>query len=124
MKEVMAFIRTNKVNVTKKALGDAGFPSFTCRKCLGRGKKHLDPAMMQYVLSAGELPVSRVGESFTEGARMIAKRFFTLIVEDDQVDKAVHIIIDANQTGNPGDGKIFILPIAETYKVRTGETTL
>lgn len=124
MKEVMAFIRTNKVNATKKALGDAGFPSFTCRKCLGRGKKHLDPALMQYVLSAGELPVTPLGQSYTEGSRMIAKRFFTLIVEDEQVDRAVQIIINANQSGNPGDGRIFILPIWETYKVRTGETTL
>ncbi len=124
MKEVMAFIRTNKVNPTKKALGDAGFPSFMCRPCLGRGKKHLDPALMQYVLNAGELPVSAVGESFTEGARLIAKRFFSLVVEDDQVDKVVKIVIETNQTGHPGDGKIFILPIIETYKVRTGETIL
>jgi len=46
------------------------------------------------------------------------------VVEDDQVDLAVKTIIKVNQTGNPGDGKIFILPIDETYKVRTGENTL
>lgn len=124
MKEIMAFIRTNKVNVTKKALGDAGFPAFMCRPVLGRGKKHIDPKAMQFILKVGELPVSAVGESFTEGSRMIAKRFFSLIVEDDQVDLAVQTIIHANQTGNPGDGRIFVLPVVETYKVRTGETGL
>ena len=124
MKEVIAFIRTNKVNITKRALGDAGFPSFNCRPCLGRGKKHVDPALIKYVLDTGELPPQRVGESATESYRLIAKRFFSLIVEDDQVDTVVKVIIAANQTGNPGDGKIFIAPVIETYKVRTGETTL
>ena len=124
MKEVMAFIRTNKVNATKKALGDAGFPAFMCRRCMGRGKKQIDPALLKYVMDTGEIPVSNVGESFTEGARLIAKRFFTLVVEDDQVELAVNTIIDANQTGSPGDGKIFILPVLETYKVRTGEAIL
>ncbi len=124
MKEVMAIIRTNKVNATKEALGNAGFPSFMCRKCMGRGKKCLDPSLLQYVMEAGELPVSNVGESFTEGARLISKRFFTLIVEDEQVELAVKTIIDANQTGNPGDGRIFVLPVLETYKVRTGENIL
>ena len=124
MKEVMAFIRTNKVNATKKALGDAGFPAFMCRRCMGRGKKQIDPALLKYVMDTGEIPVSNVGESFTEGARLIAKRFFTLIVEDEDVETAVKTIIGANQTGNPGDGKIFVLPVQETYKVRTGESIL
>lgn len=121
MKEVMAFIRLNMVNPTKEALAKAGFPSFSCRKCLGRGKKSIDAAILQTVLEAGEVPVSTVGESLTETARLIPKRFFTLIVNDDQVKLAVKTIIDVNQTGNPGDGKIFILPIIESYKVRTGE---
>ena len=124
MKEVMAFIRTNKVNVTKEALGNAGFPAFMCRRCMGRGKKQIDPALLKYVMDTGEIPVSNAGESFTEGARLIAKRFFTIVIEDDQVELAVKTIIEANQTGNPGDGKIFVLPVSETYKVRTGENIL
>ena len=121
MKEGMAFIRLNMVNPTKEALAKEGFPSFSCRKCLGRGKKSIDPSVVQAVLDAGELPVSSVGEHFTELTRLIPKRFFTLIVNDDEVALAVKTIIKVNQTGNPGDGKIFILPIAETYKIRTGE---
>ncbi len=123
MKEVMAFIRLNMVNPTKEALAKEGFPSFSCRKCLGRGKKGIDPALFQAVVASGELPLSPVGEHLTETARLIPKRFFTLIVDDDRVDDAVRVIIGVNQTGNPGDGKIFVIPIAETYKIRTGENS-
>jgi len=143
LREIMCFIRTNKVNDTKKALADHGFPAFTCRKCLGRGKKSIDPNVLNSVLAAsglqvqssvddinpnvldavlavGDIPPTPAGESLTESNRLIAKRFFTLIVDDKDVSKAVQAIIEVNQTGNPGDGKIFILPIVETYSVRTG----
>ncbi|MDR1765365.1 MAG: P-II family nitrogen regulator [Lachnospiraceae bacterium] len=124
MKEVMSFIRANKVNDTKRALAEGGFPAFTCRKCLGRGKKSIDPELLHTVLAAGELPVDAVGQSFTEATRLIPKRFFTVIVEDDAVQKVVDLIIGVNQTGNPGDGKIFVLPICEGYTVRSGESTV
>ena len=123
MREIMCFIRPNKVNDTKRTLADHGFPAFTCRKCLGRGKKSIDPELLNTVLAAGELPLSPVGENLTEATRLIAKRFFTLVVDDHDVDKAVQAIIEVNQTGNPGDGKIFILPIEETFSVRTGESS-
>lgn len=124
MREIMCFIRVNKVNDTKRALAENGFPAFTCRKCLGRGKKSIDPDLLNTVLAAGELPLSPVGENLTEATRLIAKRFFTLIVEDNEVEKAVKVVIEANQTGNPGDGKIFVLPILEAYTVRNGESTV
>lgn len=123
MKEVMAFIRTNMVNVTKEALAKAGFPAFACRKCLGRGKKVVSEAAIESILSAGELPIGPMGEHLTEYHRLIAKRFFTVIVEDDAVEQVVNTIIEVNQTGNPGDGRIFILPILGSYTVRTGEPT-
>ncbi|MDR3209607.1 MAG: P-II family nitrogen regulator [Oscillospiraceae bacterium] len=123
MKEVMSFIRVNKVNETKRALAENGFPAFTCRKCLGRGKKSIDADLLNTVLAAGELPLSNIGEHVTEATRLIAKRFFTLIVEDQDVQKVVDVIITANQTGNPGDGRVFVLPIQETYTVRNGEPT-
>jgi nitrogen regulatory protein PII 2 len=117
----MCFIRINKVNDTKRALAEHGFPAFTCRKCLGRGKKSIDPELLNAVIATGEMPMSPVGENLTESARLIAKRFFTLVVDDKDVKKAVDTIIAVNQTGNPGDGKIFVLPILETFSVRTGE---
>ncbi len=117
----MAFIRTNKVNATKAALADHGFPAFTCRPVLGRGKAGIDPMVLDVVLSQGELPQNAVGEHMTETGRLIAKRFFTLIVNDDDVKRVVEIVISTNRTGNPGDGKIFILPIVDAYQVRNGE---
>lgn len=121
MKEVMAIIRMNMVNPTKTALANAGYPAFSCRKCLGRGKKGVDMTVAQSLLETGETPANAVGEHLTESHRLIAKRLFTIIVDDEQVDQVVGIIIETNQTGNPGDGKIFVLPILEAYTVRTGE---
>ncbi len=121
MKEVMAIIRLNKVNKTKEALASAGFPAFTCRKVLGRGKKKVDFSMVEGVIEDGVIPATSLGEHLTEGARLIPKRVFTLIVSDEDVEKVVDIIIETNTTGNPGDGKIFIIPIMESYQVRSGE---
>jgi len=120
MKEVMAFIRQNKINRTKEALAEAGFPSFTCRKCLGRGKKSVDLTLVRSLIEDGELPLSVSSESLTESSRLIPKRFFTLIVDDTEVQKIIKTIIDVNSTGNPGDGKIFVIPILESYRVRDG----
>ncbi|MBC3888094.1 P-II family nitrogen regulator [Acetobacterium paludosum] len=121
MKEVMAIIRQNKVNPTKEALVKEGFPAFTCLKVLGRGKKSVDFSIIQDIVDSGEMPISNIGEALTEPSRLISKRFFTLIVEDEDVDKVVSILIDSNSTGNPGDGKIFILPIEDSIRVRSGE---
>jgi len=120
----MSFIRVNKVNDTKKALAENGFPAFTCRKCLGRGKRSIDSELLNTVLASGELPLNEVGEHFTEATRLIAKRFFTLVVEDKDAQKVVNVIISANQTGNPGDGMIFVLPILENYSVHSGEQAI
>jgi nitrogen regulatory protein PII 2 len=121
MKEVMAIIRQNKVNQTKEALVAEGFPAFTCLKVLGRGKKSIDLSLVNDIVASGEMPLSDVSESLTESGRLISKRFFTLIVEDNDVDQVVSIIMDANTTGNPGDGKVFVLPIDESIRVRSGE---
>lgn len=106
MKEILAFIRENKVFQTKAALEEAGFPAFTCRKVFGRGKKPVD--FLTY-------------DNTAMGAKMFAKRAFTLIVNDNEVEKVVKVFMNTNSTGNPGDGKIFVIPIIESYRVSTGE---
>ena len=45
----------------------------------------------------------------------------TAVVDDEQVDSVVEAIISTNKTGMPGDGKIFVLPVADAVRVRTGE---
>ena len=51
----------------------------------------------------------------------IAKRMLTIVIKDDMVDDVVQTIIETNQTGKPGDGKIFVLPVGDSVRVRTGE---
>ncbi len=45
-----------------------------------------------------------------------------MVVNDDEVDKVVELIIEVNKTGNMGDGKIFVMPVTDAIRVRTGET--
>ena len=106
MKEILAIIRENKVFQTKLILEEAGFPAFTCRKVFGRGKKPVD--FLTY-------------DNTIMGSKMLAKRAFILIVNDDDIEKVIKIFMDVNSTGNPGDGKIFVMPIMESYRVSTGE---
>ncbi len=123
MKEVMAIVRQNRVNETKEALAEAGIPAFTCRKVLGRGKKLIDMTLLRDIVESGEIPATPTGEYLSETNRLISKRVFTFIIEDQEVDRVVNTLMDTNSTGNPGDGKIFILPIYESYRVRNGELT-
>ena len=48
----------------------------------------------------------------------------TIVVDDDFVDTVVETLITTNKTGKPGDGKIFVLPIKDSVRVRTGEAGL
>ncbi len=122
MKEVMAFIRMNKIGETKEALSKAGFSSITCRKVYGRGKKKVDFELIEDLIDGQPVAEPSILESISENHRLIAKRFLTMIVEDDQVEKVAKVIIDTNQTGNMGDGRIFVSDIGEVVRVRTGET--
>ena len=122
MKEVMCVIRMNKVNQTKEALFEAGFPSVTFRKVFGRGKKSLDQAMAQSFIDAGKKVPASYDESISEKGRLIPKRLITLIVSDDKVKTVVDTIMETNSTGSPGDGKIFVLPVEESYRVRDGKS--
>jgi nitrogen regulatory protein PII 2 len=121
MKEIMAVIRPTRVNETKTALADAGYPSFTCQVVLGRGRKLMNEMIVEAILEEGDVPQNRLGESLSEPTRLISKRMFTLIVEEEDVSKVVKLLIDVNQTKTPGDGKIFVLPVSDSYRVRNGE---
>lgn len=122
MKEILAIIRMNKIGETKKALSEAGYPSMTCRKVYGRGKKKVDLTLINDLIDGQPIAEPTVLESISEGHRLIAKRLLTMIVEDQDVKPIVDIIIKTNQTGSMGDGKIFISAIEDAIRVRTGET--
>ncbi|TSA13529.1 MAG: P-II family nitrogen regulator [Deltaproteobacteria bacterium] len=121
MKEVMAIIRINKINPTKQALVDAGFPAFTAIKGLGRGRR---PVNFEILQAMNENPSDSVEvlSTLSQGGRLIPKRIISLIVPDETVPDVIQTIIKVNKTGNPGDGKIFVMPIDDVVRVRTGET--
>lgn len=119
MKEIIAVIRMNKVSQTRKALADAGFCRMTALKVMGRGKLLKELSM---VGSVSEEQRDMMLESMLKGGRLIPKRMLTILVNDQDVQKVVDTIINVNKEGHIGDGKIFVLPILDVVRVRTGET--
>lgn len=118
MKEVMAIVRMNMMNKTKRALADAGISSMTARDALGRGKGLVDLTLLEGAEKGYEEAISQLGQT----QRMIPKRIFTVVVPDKLVPKTVKTIIQVNQTGKSGDGKIFVMPVLDAVRVRTGES--
>jgi nitrogen regulatory protein PII 2 len=121
MREVLAVIRMNRINQTKQALADAGFPAFTAVKVMGRGSRPVDFEVRKALLDDAA-PSPEALASLSQGPRLFAKRMLSMVVPDEAVASAVKTLIAANQTGNPGDGKIFVLPIDDAARVRTAET--
>lgn len=118
MKQIIAIIRMNKVNATKQALIDAGFPAFTVRKVQGRGKGNVDFRVIQGAETGAPEAIARLKD---DGPMLIPKRMMTLAVEDSAASKVIETIIQSNKTGQKGDGKIFVLPLTEVIRIRTGE---
>ena len=117
MKEVMAVIRMNMMNATKKALSDAGISSVTARDALGRGKGLVDLTLLKGAEQGYEEAISQLGQS----QRLIPKRLLFIVVNEEMVEKTVKTIIKTNRTGKSGDGKIFVMPVSNSVRVRTGE---
>jgi len=123
MKEVMAVIRMDMINKTKEVLLTEGFPSINCRKVLGRGKKKVDFLIINQMIVEGlEFSSPKVAEVISEGHRLIPKRLLSMVVKDEEVKKVVDAIISVNSKGQQGDGKIFIMPVLDAIRIRTGET--
>jgi nitrogen regulatory protein PII 2 len=117
MKEVVAMIRMNKINATKRALLDADISSMNVCECLGRGKGLVDFKMLAGAERGYEEAIAQLGSS----QRLVPKRMISIVVTSKLVEKTVKTIIDANRTGKAGDGKIFVMPVSQAYRVRTGE---
>lgn len=117
MKEVMAIVRMNMMNKTKKALSDAGISSMTARDVLGRGKGMVDFKALSGAEKGYEEAISQLGQS----QRLIPKRMIITVVPDKLVKRVVDTIISVNKTGKSGDGKIFVSDVENAYRVRTEE---
>lgn len=114
----MAIVRMNKINQTKKALSAAGITSLHAKDCLGRGKGLVEVNLLQGAEKVYEEAMAKDGG---EG-RLFPKRMVSIVVPDKLVKKVVDTIIAANKTGKSGDGKIFIMPVLDSIRIRTGET--
>jgi len=121
VKEIMAIIRMNKINPTKKALVDIGINSLTVRKVMGRGKLFNVLSVLNEVGIQEEV-AEKLVEGLVSGSRLIPKRLLTIVVQDTEVQTVLDTVIKINQEGNAGDGKIFVLPIQDAIRVRTGES--
>lgn len=106
------------MNETKAALSDAGLPSFTATgRVYGRGKGTWDAKVMEGARQNKPEAIALLGPE----PRLRLHKMITLMVPDSKVKTAVDAIIASNRSGTPGDGKIFVLPASEAYRVRTGE---
>lgn len=106
MKKVEAIIRPFKLDEVKIALVNAGIVGMTVSEVRGFGRQK------------GQTERYRGSEYTVE---FLQKLKVELVVEDDQVDMVVDKIIAAARTGEIGDGKIFISPVTDVVRIRTGE---
>ncbi len=106
MKKIEAVIRPEKLNEVKDALAESGFPGLTAYEVKGRGRQK------------GLALSYRTSEYRVD---MLPKTKIELVVKKEDVDKVIEIILKVSKTGSIGDGKIFVLPVDEVVRVRTGE---
>ncbi len=105
------------MNQTKQALTDCGVDAFFAHEAHGRGKGFVNPQILEGVEQGYEEAASLLGEK----GKLYPKRMITAVVEDSQVGCVVETILNTNQTGMPGDGKVFVVPLSDAVRVRTGE---
>ncbi len=109
MKKVEAIIRPLKLDAVKSALVNASILGMTVSEVRGFGRQK------------GKTERYRGAEYTVE---FIQKLKVEIIVKDEQVDMVVETVIAAAHTGKIGDGKIFITPVEQIIRIRTGERDL
>ena len=106
MIKVEAIVRREKLDDVKVALSEGGFLGMTVCEVRGRGRQK------GYVLNFRGKPIN---------VDLLPKMKIELIVDDDDAEKVIEIIRNNALTGEIGDGKIFLCPVADVVRVRTGE---
>jgi nitrogen regulatory protein PII len=104
---VMAFIRPDKLGDVKKALVEIGAPSITVTDVSGRGSQPSKKGQWR-------------GEEYTVDLHQKAK--VECVVADVPAEDVVDAITEAAQTGEKGDGKVFVLPVESARQIRTGKS--
>jgi nitrogen regulatory protein P-II 1 len=106
MKKVEAIIKPFKLDDVKESLKEIGIQGLTVTEVKGFGRQK------------GHTELYRGAEYVID---FLPKIKLEIIVSDDMVTKVIDAIIDSAKTGKIGDGKIFILPMEEVIRIRTGE---
>ena len=106
MKRIEAYIRVNKLDDVKLALEEAGISGLSCGQIRGYGR---------------QLGRSDRYQGSTYAVNLLPKLHLEVFVREDQVEDAVDALQKACQTGEIGDGKIFISDVIEAIRIRTGE---
>ena len=109
MKKIFIIIRIDSYLKTKQALSTIGVSGLNAHVVQGRGKK----SMPSVVDSDAK------GNNIVNEGMLLPKKLIEIVAEDDLVDDIVKVVIEANKTGNSGDGKIFIMPVTDVFKIRT-----
>ncbi|MEW6423487.1 MAG: P-II family nitrogen regulator [Bacillota bacterium] len=107
MTKVECILRPGKLEDVKDALGKFGIHGMTVTQVIGCG------------LQKGRTEVYR-GTEYS--INLLPKIKVEIVIRDQDVDQVVSIITRAARTGEIGDGKIFIYPVADAVRIRTGET--
>ena len=107
MKKIEAIIKPFKLNEVKEALQEAGLQGITVTEAKGFGRQK------------GHTELYRGAEYVVD---FIPKIKIEIVVEADRADQVVQKIREAANTNKIGDGKIFVIPVEEAVRVRTGET--
>ncbi|MDX2216378.1 MAG: P-II family nitrogen regulator [Oculatellaceae cyanobacterium bins.114] len=106
MKKIEAIVQPFKLDAVKNALVSIGVEGMTITEVKGFGKQR------------GQTQIYRGAAFQTE---FIAKVKIEIVAEDHQVDNVIEKIIEAAQTGNIGDGRIFVVPLEQAIRIRTRE---
>lgn len=107
MKKIEAIIRPDKLDEVKSALGKFGMHGITVSQVLGCG------------LQKGKKEFYRGTEYSID---LLPKLKLEIVTEDKWVDEVIRLIVGATRTGEIGDGKIFVYPIENAVRIRTGES--
>jgi nitrogen regulatory protein PII len=106
MQLIKAIVRPNKVDEVKDALEKIGIAGMTVTEVRGHGKQK------------GHTAIYR-GKEYN--VSLLPKMQIETVVSDSLVDATIKAIVGAAKTGEIGDGRVFVTPVAASYKIRTGE---
>jgi nitrogen regulatory protein P-II 1 len=107
VKQITAIIKPFKLDEVREALGEVGVSGLTVTEVKGFGRQK------------GHTELYRGAEYVVD---FLPKIRVEVVVADDMVDPAIEAIVKVARTGKIGDGKIFVMPVEQAVRIRTGET--